>query len=263
MPLEPEIAAYYEQDRERDRLSSGTGRLEFLRTWELLSARLPDPPATILDVGGAAGVYAVPLAERGYEVRLVDPVPLLVEQARAAGADAIVGDARALAAGHASVDVVLMLGPLYHLTERPERVAALREAARVLRPGGLLAAVGISRFAPTCDGLVEGFLHDPEFEAIVERGLADGQHRNPTAHPRWFTTAYLHRPDDLRDEVAEAGFETEGPIAVEGPGQFLADVDDWLDDPARREVLLRAIRRVESDPSFAGATGHMLVFGRA
>jgi ubiquinone/menaquinone biosynthesis C-methylase UbiE len=267
--LEPEIAAYYEQGLEPERLATGAGRLELVRTQELLARHLPDPPATVLDVGGAAGVHAIPLAEQGYEVRLVDPMPSLVEQARADAerrgvrlADATVGDARLLPAADASADAVLLLGPLYHLTERAERLAALREARRVLRPGGVVAAAAISRFASTWDGLIKGFLVDPAFEAIVERTLGDGQHRNPTGDPRWFTTAYFHLPEELREEVAEAGFETEGPIAVEGPGQFLTDLDDWLDDPTRRGALLRAVERIESDPSVAGATGHMLVFGR-
>jgi ubiquinone/menaquinone biosynthesis C-methylase UbiE len=223
----------------------------------------------VVDVGGGAGAHALPLAERGYAVHLVDPVPLLVRQAREdAGrrgislAEATVGDARSIDMADESVDAVLLLGPLYHLTERARRIGALREARRVLRPGGLLAAAGISRYASTCDGLVLGFLLEPGFEAIVERDLAEGQHRNPAARFRWFTTAYFHRPEELREEVAESGFEAEGPIAVEGPGAFLPDVDAWLDHPDRRERLLRAIRRIESDPSVVGATGHMLVFGR-
>jgi ubiquinone/menaquinone biosynthesis C-methylase UbiE len=72
---------------------------------------------TALDVGGGAGRYAVPLAAAGYDVHLIDAVPLLVaqaaeaSQAAAALASASVGDARSLAAADASVDAVLLLGP--------------------------------------------------------------------------------------------------------------------------------------------------------
>ena len=268
-----EIAAYYERGEEEGRLGDW-GRLEFLRTRELLSRFLPSPPATVLDVGGAAGAYALPLAAEGYEVHLVDPVALHVEQARAASAaqpdaplaSAVVGDARALPVDDHSADVALLLGPLYHLTEAADRTRALREARRALRPGGLLAAAAITRFASTLDGVAQGFLLEPGFEAIVERDVADGQHRNPDAHPGWFTTAYLHRPDELEGEVAAAGFEVTALVAVEGAVGAAAEthaLDAWLDDPAKREVLLRAIRRVEAEPSLLGASPHVLALATA
>jgi SAM-dependent methyltransferase len=273
MADEREIAAYYERGDEEARLGDW-GRLEFLRTRELLARFLPAPPATVLDVGGAAGAYALPLAAEGYQVHLVDPVALHVEQARAASAaqpdapltSAVVGDARALAVDDRSADVVLLLGPLYHLTDAADRTRALHEARRALRPGGLLAAAAITRFASTLDGVARGFLLEPAFEAIVERDLADGQHRNPDAHPGWFTTAYFHRPDELEREVAAAGFEVTALVAIEGAVGAAAEahaLDPWLDDPGRREILLRAIRRVEAEPSLLGASPHVLALATA
>lgn len=273
MAGERDIGAYYDRGEEQGRLQDW-GRLEFLRTRELLGRFLPAPPATVLDVGGGAGAYALPLAAEGYEVHLVDPVALHVEQARAASdgrpdaslASVAVGDARALPFADASADVVLMLGPLYHLTDAADRALALREALRALRPGGLLAAAAITRFASTLDGVAQRFLLEPGFEEIVERDLADGQHRNPTAHPGWFTTAYFHRPDELARELAAAGFDVMGVLAIEGAVGAAAEthaLDDWLDDPDRREVLLRAIRRVETEPSLLGASPHVLALATA
>src|SRR6185503_19281174 len=156
-----DIAAFYALGLERDRLLGGQGALEFARTQVLLERYLPAPPAVIADVGGGPGRYAVWLAEHGYRVHLVDPVPLHVEQARiaargrqgAALAGAEVGDARALRLPNESADAVLLLGPLYHLPERNERLQALAEARRVCRQGGVIIAAAISRFASTLDGL--------------------------------------------------------------------------------------------------------------
>ena len=273
MADERDIAAYYGRGDEEGRLGDW-GRLEFLRTRELLARFLPAPPATVLDVGGAAGAYALPLAAEGYEVHLVDPVALHVEQASAASAaqpdaplaSAVVGDARALPVDDDSADVALLLGPLYHLTDAADRTRALHEARRALRPGGLLAAAAITRFASTLDGVAQGFLLEPGFEAIVERDLADGQHRNPEAHPGWFTTAYFHRPDELEREVAAAGFEVTAIVGVEGAVGAAAEthaLDAWLDDPGKREILLRAIRRVEAEPSLLGASPHVLALATA
>jgi ubiquinone/menaquinone biosynthesis C-methylase UbiE len=112
----------------------------------------------------------------------------------------------------------VLLGPLYHLIEPGQRVAALREAWRMLKPGGTVAAVGISRFAALLDGLWRGWLSDPLFRAIADRDLTDGQHRNPdpARYPQWFTTAYFHHPDELAAEVSQAGFDQVSLLGVEG-----------------------------------------------
>jgi len=269
--IDTEILAHYEQVMEKERLlGGGAGRLEYLRTRELLARSLPPAAATILDVGGGAGVYALPLANEGYSVYLVDPVPLHVEQATAASvaqpeapiAGVVLGDARSLSQEDESVDAVLLLGPLYHLTLRDDRIQALREARRVVRPGGVVVAAAISRFASTIDGLLRGFLLHPQFEAIVERDVREGQHRNPTERPEWFTTAYFHLPEELRGEVKEAGFAVEALVGIEGPAWAVPNLDAWLEDSRRRAKLLAAIGRVEAEPSLVGASAHLLVVGR-
>ena len=259
--LDPSVRAYYDEAREQARLE--TDRLELIRTQELLARLLPTAPARILDAGGGAGVHALPLLARGYDVTLLDPMPLHIEQARAAGVtDARLGDARQLPFDDASFDAVLMLGPLYHLIERSERVDALREAARVVRPGGLVLGAVISRFASVHDGLRRHFLDDPEFQAVVARDLASGRHQNPQRRPGWFTTAYFHHPDEVPGELVDAGLVCESLVAIEGPGSFLVDVEHWLDDPARREVLLRVVRAVEAEPTLLGSSAHLLAVGR-
>lgn len=267
-PLDPDFYRYYERGREAARLERHS--VEQARTLELLARYLPLPPAAILDVGGGAGAYAFPLAAQGYTVHLVDLVPLHIEQARQAAAaqpdhplaSIRLGDARALDQPAASVDGVLLLGPLYHLTGRIDRLQALGEAYRVLRPGGVLLTVGISRFASLMDGLHLAFLDDPAFQPIVARDLHDGQHRNPTATLGYFTTTFFHHPDELRQEVSEAGFSVEALLAIEGPARMVPDLAAWWSDPARRERLLAAIRAVEAEPSLLGMSTHLMVIGR-
>lgn len=255
--MDEEIRAYYETGIERNRLTLGYSRIEFERTKELLERHLPRPPARLLDVGGGPGVYADWLAGLGYEVRLLDPSPLHVSQAieRSGGRfTAAEGDARDLDEEDASYDAVLLLGPLYHLTERDDRLASLAEARRVVRPGGVLAAAAISRFASLLDGLYAGYLSDPLFWSIVERDLVDGQHRSPPGASA-FTTAFFHRPEDLAAEVREAGFELEGVFGVEGPGWLLGD--RW-EDAGAREDILRVARAVEREGAVVGTSSHLL-----
>jgi SAM-dependent methyltransferase len=268
--LDAAIAAHYRHDPERDRLETWA-RLEAIRTRELLSRFLPPPPAVVLDVGGARGAYALRLAREGYGVHLIDPWAPHVEAAALASdtqpdaplASVALGDARELPFADASVDAVLLLGPLYHLPATDDRAQALVEACRVLRSGGVLFAAAISRFASTFDGLRSGAISDPAFEAIVEGDLRDGVHRNPDpeGRPEWFTLAYFHRPEELRQELSAAGLADLQVLAVEGPGSF-RDLGASLEDPTCRDALLRAIRRVEDEPTLMGASAHLMGIGR-
>jgi ubiquinone/menaquinone biosynthesis C-methylase UbiE len=224
----------------------------------------------VLDVGGAAGVHALPLAAAGYEVHLLDPVPRHLEQAREASAgqpdhplaSVDTGDARRLHHPAASFDAVLLLGPLYHLTERADRRDALREAHRVLKPGGVVLAAAISRFASMLDGLFRKQIHEPVFAGIVDGDLRDGVHRNPDGRLEWFTTAYFHRPDELRDEIVEAGFEVRALVGLEGPLWLMPDLADRLADPGTARRLLDLVGAIEEEPSILGLSAHLLAAGR-
>ncbi|MGH3170623.1 MAG: class I SAM-dependent methyltransferase [Trebonia sp.] len=265
--VEPEILAYYERNAERDRLTSGGRRVEFLRVRDLLERYLPPAPATVLDVGGGAGVYSIPLAAVGYHVHLIDAVPLLVEQAAEASreaaaplASASVGDARALDVPGASADAVLLLGPLYHLTSRDDRVTALREARRVTRPGGVVIALALSRFYPLFEELVTGIAG---WDDDAARFLADGQYRNQNGEVDGFTTSYFHRPEDLAGELADAGLRLEHLAGATGIVKLLLpDLGQRLDDEGAREGVLSLLRLLEAEPSVLGLSQNFVAIAR-
>lgn len=267
--VDPEILAYYGYGFEQDRLAGGRQRIEFLRVWDLLERHLPPPPAQVLDIGGGAGAYAVPLTAAGYEVHLVDPVPLHVDQAteasRAAGiqlAGATVGDARALDAADNSADVALLLGPLYHLTSKADRIVALREARRAARPGGLIIAKALSRFYPVFENLTDDIGSEPGEFASTAQFLADGQYRNHSDDPAKFTTSYFHRPEELTREIQEADLELRLLAAASGPVKLLAGTARRLENPAQREYLLSALRVLESEPSIIGMSQNFVAIAQ-
>jgi SAM-dependent methyltransferase len=261
--LEQQILRYYESGQEAERLETPFFRWEKLRTLDLLNRFLPRPPALILDVGGGAGAYAFPLAESGYVVDLIDPVPLHIEQAKKKAAmgqrvprNLQVGDARAIPCADETADVVLFFGPLYHLTDSNERLKAIGDARRVLRRGGVLLAVAISRFASALDGIGRGLIGDPEFVRILEQDLKTGQHRNQTGNLDYFTTAYFHHPDELKMELIEAGFPNPRLCAIEGPIWTVAESVTT----GQQEELMAIVRALENEPTLIGASAHIMGF---
>ena len=241
--LDPLIEKYYALGKEKDRLNQGISQLEKDRTFRILKKFLPPAPTVILDVGGGAGAYAFLLAEQGYEVHLIDPVPLHIAQARENEqktnrqlASCSLGDARKIDKDGNSTDAILYLGPLYHLVDRKDRLRALKEAYRVLKPGGVLIAAAISRFASFMDGVYQGMLVDAKYCEIVQKDLASGQHRSVDA--KYFTTAYLHLPGELREEIKECGFHDVSLVAIEGPVWDQRAIENLKRDSKAWERLL-------------------------
>lgn len=251
------ISGYYARGGEVDRLHVGRGRLEFLRTQDVLRRLLPPGPARVLDVGGGAGAHARWLAADGYQVRLVDPMPLHVRHAGViAGVDAVLGDARRLDEPDAVYQATLLLGPLYHLPDRRDRVTALREAARVTARGGIVAAATISRYAGLYDTLVRGRYLDPDVRRITDAEVVTGVHE--PCDRDLFTLAYFHHPDEIVGEFADAGLTRAARYALEGGAWLFADRDGWLESGERTAALLEALRSVEQEPSLFGITSHLL-----
>jgi len=261
-PVDPSVLRYYADEHDEGaRLgSTALGPLELIRTRELLTALLPPAPADVLDVGGGTGVHAAWLAADGYRVTLVDPVPRHVQQAAAIpGVHALLGHAGALPVPDDSADAVLLAGPLYHLPAAADLARALAEACRVVRPGGLVAAVGISRHSELLELATLGTLDDDALERM-RRVLVTGVHDGAAG----FTLAYLHQWDELRAELAIAGLRGVLVYGIEGPaaGALRLPEPDPVRAQARLESVLRAARLVETEAQLVPASPHLLAVGR-
>jgi SAM-dependent methyltransferase len=259
--------AYYELGKEADRLGErGPGLLEFQRTQEIVLRALPPAPAVVADVGGGPGRYALWLAALGYHVVHRDLVPLHVEQvtsaaaAGAAGVESAVGDARDLDLADASVDAVLLLGPLYHL-DRADRVRALREAGRIVRPGGPVFGAAITRWAARLDGMLAHRLY--ETEPDMEQMVAEVE-RTGVLQPLFPGSfcGFTHRPDELRAEAQEAGLEVTDLVCVEGAAIMLADLTERVPDPEAWRIVLDSARALERIPELMGIGPHLIVTAR-
>ncbi len=251
-----EIIDHYTQYDEAERLKHDIGPFELVRTQELIKRYLPPPPARVLDVGGATGIYSFWLASLGYHVHLIDIVPRHIAAAHQIAqepgvippASLRVGDARHLSLPDEFAEALILHGPLYHLADRTDRLQALAEAKRVLRPGGLLLAFAITRYAGLIYGLLQGYVFDPAYQQMIDTEVKTGRRENP---PDWLVTfpqAHFHLPDELKAEIQGSGLLVEAILGILGPAWMVPQLDASWQNETQREVLLNIARLTEHEP---------------
>lgn len=260
------VAAHYDNDPEREWERLARHRTEFAVTTRVLAEHLPSPPGQILDVGSGPGRYALHLTRQGYRVVLLDLSPrsldLALEMATREGIylpPPVQGDATALPEDYTEqFDAVLLLGPLYHLLELADRLAAVREAYRVLRPGGLVFAAFITRFAPLRDAAIHSpqwIIDNPErFRQLLDEGL------NPAYASSGFPDAYFARPEEIVPLMEAGGFQTLGLQGCEGIIAGHEEAVNALEGEAWA-AWVALNYRLGQEPALYGAADHLLYIG--
>lgn len=260
------VEAHYDREplREWERLERH--RTEFAVTCRVLEEHLPSPPAHILDVGGGPGRYALHLTRRGYHVVLLDlsrnSLDLALDMATREGVylpPPVQADATALPADYTGrFDAVLLLGPLYHLLDLADRLTAVRQAHRVLRPGGYIFAAFITRFAPLRDVAI----HSPRW--IVENAdrfrLLRDEGLNPYHESSAFPDAYFARPEEIPVLMEAGGFQTLGLQGCEGIVAGHEEAVNALEGEAW-EAWVELNYRMGREPVLYGAADHLLYSG--
>jgi SAM-dependent methyltransferase len=243
------VCEYYSERYNEDaRHDTVFGQIQHARTCELLDRFITGRNLTIADIGGATGVYAFYLAERGHHVHLIDLVPAYIELAQQRNQQAAVklagchiADARAIDFANDTFERVLSHGPLYHLVDKAERVKALKEAYRVLKPNGTILAFAINRYAGVFYGIHNDLMLDTPYAAIVSTEIATGQRMR---EPGW----HFHLPGELRGELLETGFDVLHLLGVVGPTWMLPDAEDKWRNASTRQQMLALSRQLEHEP---------------
>lgn len=278
--IDATVLAGYNAGIERNRLREGIGLIEFESTKEILLEKLPPPPAVIYDIGGAYGEYAWWLASLGYEVHLFDlsatniamSAELAVEYPGTRLASAMVCDARAIPRPEASADAVLLMGPLYSITEYGERILAIRESRRLLKPGGLLFSAALTPYSVLVSRLAvyhendtpkRRELDDPAVMAIIERALADGCYINPEKKiANGIGSSHLHTAKALREELLAGGFGMTVVHGVMGGAWLAPNIHELMLNESTRRTLMKTVRLLDTHEEIIGLSGHLLAVSR-
>ena len=247
--------------------------------WERLAWHLPEFEVTkrymlkyitgnkkVLDIGGGPGRYSIFLAQQGHEVTLLDlsgkNIRQAINHAEEAGVhldSCIHGNALWLHEylyKEEQFDVVLLMGPLYHLLREEDRMQALQEAMRMLKPGGIMIAAFISAYAPIQDYAVE--LSDYGDIDHVLNYLKDGRNH---ADDTGFTTAYFSTREEAKGLMESAGLEE---LVFAGVENILCGKERMLHalSEEQKEKWLELAWRLSADEKLLGMSQHFLYIGR-
>jgi ubiquinone/menaquinone biosynthesis C-methylase UbiE len=257
------VQRLYDAAPEREWERMDRHRTEFAVTRRALAEYLPPPPARVLDCGGGPGRYAIELARQGYQVVLFDlsdgNLALARQKAAEAGVALACEQGTALDLGRFAddaFDAVLLMGPLYHLLEVDERRRALREAYRVLKPGGPLFAAFITRYAAHHRCAAQFPDQYDADAAVYESLLIDGRVPPPDDGHTTFVGYFAH-PTEVEPLCRSAGFEVATVRGVEGLVSAAEVEINKLSGPAW-DTWVGVNWRIAADPCTHGGVEHLL-----
>ena len=278
--IDTTVLAGYNDGIERNRLRTGIGIIEFERTKEILKEKLPAPPATIYDIGGGYGEYAWWLSSLGYEVHLFDISETNIKMSEEFKHEypnvhlesAEVCDARSIARKSKSADAVLLMGPIYSITEYEERILTIKESYRLLKDDGILFTAALTPYGGLLHRITvyRNFddnkaceLDNPNVISMFERALTDGCYINPERkNTCGLGSSHLHTAKSLKEELLCGGFKTESVHGVMGGAWLAPNLDELLSNKETKEVLMKTVRMLDTHEEIIGLSGHLLAVSR-
>lgn len=274
------VLAGYNAGIERDRLRAGIGLIEFERTKEILLEKLPKPPAVIYDIGGAYGEYSWWLSSLGYEVHLFDLSETNIKMSKELECDypgirlksAMVCDARSIPRKSKSADAILLMGPLYSITEYEERILAIKESYRLLKDDGIVFSAALTPYSVLTPRIAkyhadntkkEDELDDPAVIAAIERALSDGCWINPEKKiANGLGSSHLHTAKALKEELLHGGFITATVHGVMGGAWLAPNLNELLEDDKTKNLLMKTVRMLDTHEEIIGLSGHLIAVSK-
>ncbi|ARV07619.1 SAM-dependent methyltransferase [Polaribacter sp. SA4-10] len=263
--ISKELDNFYNKASEETRLEKGMGIFEFERIKELIEQHLSKPNSTIIDVGGGTGKYSEWLSNKGHHVHLIEPVLKHIKLAEKRAKklkkpfSVAIGEATKLPYKNDAADLVILHGPLYHLQKREDRVAAIIEAKRVLKKGGIILGFAINATASTVVGLMNGMIHADSFFNMCKEELTTGIHDAPKDFPFLLADAFYHKPEGLKSEFLEQNLNFINLFAVEGmiwlDNEYFANMLD-----KKKSKTLKALQNLtQNDEYLLPFSPHMMI----
>lgn len=237
-------------------------KIEFDITKRYMDEYIIGENLEIFDIGGGAGRYSIYLAEKGHRVSLLDLSKRNIEVAKEKSAERgisleayIHGNALGLDKYEQKYDVILLMGPLYHLINESDRRAAVDGALRLLKPNGIIIASFISNYAPIQDYLKGVYPIESVDELLVylKNGVNQGD--------KGFTIAYFTDYKEAKDLMNSFGLTELVFAGVENILGAKEKEVNMLEDYEYKKWLEIGYQ-LSQDENLMGTSEHFLYIGR-
>jgi S-adenosylmethionine-dependent methyltransferase len=265
------VEAYYNVFDEWNRLDTSSGKLEFILTKNIIMNYLKEDDV-ILDLGGGPGRYSIEFASLGYLVHLADLSEELLKQAEQKINEYKLDNIKSISKVNAIdlslyedeiFDVVLVMGPLYHLTTVEERTSCLKEVFRVLKPNGKVIASYIPYLSGSI-GIVDRYFYAPTHvnKTNLKKVFDDGTFNNNSS--RGFQEGYYPTTIEIERLFIDSGFIEEKIRSVRGFGFGREEeiIKLMNEDKELYDIMIDLIDETSADPAIIETCAHAVYIGR-
>lgn len=264
------VKKYYNEFDEKNRLIKDySGRFEYEMTMKILTKYLPSK-AKILDLGGAAGAYTIPLAKKGYEMYLADLSEKLIDQAKEQIEKENIEKVKSCDIVNAidlsiyeneQFDAVLLFGPLYHLLTIEERQKSIKEINRVLRKGGLVFASFIPYLAGSI-AIIDRYIRHPEQVDInsLVKVFNTGEFNN-TSNNGFQEGSYI-KSEEIVKLFKNNNFEKEEILSIRGFGYEKEEKLYNIKDKEMFKTIIELIQETANQKEIIETCGHAMYIGK-
>lgn len=223
------LDSFYNSYDEDGRLLLQHGQVEYITTQKYIHDCLGDNNAArILEIGAGTGRYSVTLAKEGYSVTAVELIEHNIEvlKGKLNGSEDITviqGNAKDLSfLGDDSFDLTLLLGPMYHLYTKENKILALSEAVRVTKPGGYIL-VAYCMNEPT---IIQYVFQRDNLKNVLDNGMVTDDWHCISKPSEIFE---LIRTEEIAELDAAVCVDRIKLIAADGATNYMRELVDSMD----------------------------------
>ncbi|MBQ9318859.1 MAG: class I SAM-dependent methyltransferase [Bacilli bacterium] len=222
---EDNLITYYNKFNEDKRLKTKHGQVEFIVTMKYIHSFLKKG-MNIIEIGAGTGQYSVNLANEGYNVTAVELVKhnLRVIEKKNKNIKTILGNAINLKMiSDNTYDLTLLLGPMYHLISKEEKIQALNEAKRITKKDGIIM---VAYCMNDYSVIIHGFRDNNIKESIKNNDIDEKFHITPKETDLYSRVTI----DDINELNSFVNIQRINIISPDGPANYMRKTLNQMDE---------------------------------